>query len=134
RTLLGRHGLELIGGFNALALADPDRSEQQLAVAARSAAVLAQGGARCFVTCAVSDPGDWQRPTLDDRAWATLARNLGLIDTICADHGLTQVFHPHVDSLVETADEVERLLATSTVSFVLETGPLLIGGYDPLRF
>jgi inosose dehydratase len=134
RELLGRHGMRLIGGFNALALADPERSAEQLAAADRSAAVLASGGARFFVTCVVSDPDDWQRPELGDHNWATMADNLAELDRICARHGLAQVFHPHVDSLVETADEVERLLATSPVSFVLETGHLLIGGYDPLRF
>lgn len=134
RTLLGLHGLELIGGFNALALADADRIDEQLAVAARSAAVLADGGARWFVTCAVADPADWRRPSLDDHAWTTLVQNLERVEAVCADHGLVQVFHPHVDSLVETAAEVERLLSMSAVSFVLETGHLLIGGYDPLHF
>jgi inosose dehydratase len=134
RELLGRYDLRLIGGFNALALADPARTDEQLAVATRSAGVLAAGGAAYFVTCVVSDADDWQRPELDDRAWATMVDNLDAVDRICAAHGLAHVVHPHVDSLVETAEEVERLLAASDVPFVLETGHLLIGGYDPLRF
>lgn len=134
RSVLERHGLALIGGFNALALADPDRAEEQLATADRSAAVLAAGGARYFVSCAVSDPDDWQRPALDDAAWSALVHNLAAIDRVCERHGLLHVFHPHVDSLVETAEEVERVLSACDVPFVLETGHLLIGGYDPLRF
>lgn len=134
RAVLARHGLGLSGGFNALALADPARRDEQLRTAERSAALLAAAGARHFITCAVSDPDDWQRPSLDDEHWALMLEQLDAIDRICHDAGLTQVFHPHVDSLVETAAEVERLLEASSVSFVLETGHLLIGGFDPVRF
>jgi inosose dehydratase len=134
RQLLERHGMGLIGGFNALALADPERSAEQLAAADRSAAVLASGGAQFFVSCVVTDPADWRRPGLDDAGWTTMVTNLAEIDRICARHGLVHVFHAHVDSLVETAEEIERLVESSDVAFVLETGHFLIGGYDPLRF
>lgn len=134
RTLLAAYGLTLSGGFNALALADPARRDEQLHTAERSAALLAAAGADYFVTCVVSDPDDWQRPPLDDVNWATMVDQIEAVEQICADHGLAHVLHPHVDSLIETADEVERLLDASPVAFVLETGHLLIGGFDPLRF
>lgn len=134
RSMLAAHGLTLSGGFNALALADPARRDEQLRTAARSAALLAAAGADYFVTCVVSDPDEWQRPELDDEHWATMVAQIDAVGAICADHGLAHVLHPHVDSLIETAEEVERLLDASPVPFVLETGHLLIGGYDPLRF
>jgi inosose dehydratase len=134
RELLDRYGMRLTGGFNALTLHDPDRSEEMLTRAAESADVLAAAGADCFVTCAVSDPDDWQRPAIPDDGWRTLVENLDRIDELCADRGLVQAFHPHVDSIVETAPEIERLLATSKVRFVLETGHMLIGGMDPHAF
>lgn len=134
RTLLDRFGLRLTGGFNALALHDPDRAAAALADAEAAADVLVAAGADYFVTCAVSDPDDWQRPDLDDRQWQTLVDNLARIDELCAERGLVQAFHPHVDSIVETAAEIERLLATSSVRFVLETGHMLIGGMDPHAF
>lgn len=132
--MLAGYGLTLSGGFNALALADRSRRAEQLEVANRSAALLAAAGADYFVTCVVSDPDDWQRPELDDADWTAMFEALDEVEKICAEHGLTHVLHPHVDSLIETADEIERCLAASSVSFVLETGHLLIGGYDPLRF
>lgn len=134
RMLLDSHGMRLTGGFNALVLHDAARTESTLETAEAGAALLAAAGATCFVTCAVSDPDDWQRPVLTDAEWATLAVNLERLDEICARHGLQQVFHPHVDSIVETAEEISRLAAATTVSFVLETGHMLIGGMDPLQF
>ena len=35
------------------------------------------------------------------------------VEDIASDHGLRQVVHPHVATLVETADELERFLAAS---------------------
>lgn len=126
--------LDLTGGFNALALADPARTEATLAQAHESARLLAAAGATDYVTCAVSDPDVWERPTLTDEQWDHLYEMLDRVGEIVAEYGLTQVFHPHVDSLVETADEVQRVLDNSDVRWVLETGHLLIGGYDPVAF
>ena len=40
--------------------------------------------------------------------------------------------HPHVGTMVETADDVERVLAGSGIGLCLDTGHLLIGGADPV--
>ncbi len=132
--LLGRHDLRLTGGFFALALADPARTDETLALAEQSAAMLAAVGAEYFVTCPVTDPGDWSRPGLTDEQWRHLVAMLDRLDEICAAEGLTQALHPHVDSLIETAVEIERVLDSSPVGWVLDTGHMAIGGFDPLEF
>ncbi len=134
RALLDRFGMRLTGGFNALVLHDAERSAETLASATAEADLLAAVGATCFITCAVSDPDDWQRVELTDDQWSTMAENLARIDELCEQRGLVQAFHPHVDSLVETAPEIERVVAMSSVAFVLETGHMLIGGLDPYEF
>ena len=134
RALLDRFGMHLTGGFNALCLHDDARTDEMLARAVERADRLAAAGATHFVTCAVSDPDDWQRPDLTDDDWSTLFTNLERLDELCRERDLVQAFHPHVDSVVETAEEVERVLDSTTVGFVLETGHMLIGGMDPLAF
>jgi inosose dehydratase len=134
RALLDRFGMQLTGGFNALCLHDDARTDEMLARATASADRLAAAGATHFVTCAVSDPDDWQRPDLTDAHWSTLFTNLERLDELCRERDLVQAFHPHVDSVVETAEEIERVLDSTTVGFVLETGHMLIGGMDPLAF
>ena len=52
------------------------------------------------------------------------------VDAIAADHGLRQVVHPHVATLVETADELERFLDASDVPICLDTGHVTLGGAD----
>lgn len=134
RRTLADHDLTLTGGFVALVLHDEAVIDETLRRATEAAELLADAGARNFVSCAVSDVNDWSRPELSDDQWATLARSIEQVDTICTERGLQQVFHCHVDSLVETAEEVERVLASTTVRFVLETGHMSIGGLDPLEF
>ena len=134
RGTLHDHRLRLVGGFNALALADPTRVDDSLEQAERSARVLGAAGASTFVTCIVSDPADWQRPELSPSGWSHAFSMLDRVGEICASYGLTQVFHPHVDSHVETAEEMQRVLDGSGVAWVLETGHMLIGGYNPLQF
>ncbi|MEJ7801505.1 MAG: sugar phosphate isomerase/epimerase [Ilumatobacter sp.] len=134
RALLAEHGMTLTGGFNALVLHDRRRADDMLSVAAASADRLAAAGADNFVTCAVSDPDDWQRPELTEEEWETLYDSIGRLDELCRQRGLVQAFHPHVDSIVETASEIQRVIDSTNVGFVLETGHMLIGGMDPLAF
>ncbi|MXW61291.1 MAG: TIM barrel protein [Acidimicrobiaceae bacterium] len=127
-------GLDLTGGFNSLALADAARRDETLRQVHQSAQLLAEAGATDYVTCVVSDPQDWTRPELTDAHWSQIFSMLNEVGGTVAGYGLTQMLHPHVDSLIETAAEVQRVLDNSEVRWVLDTGHLLIGGYDPVEF
>ncbi|MDP1876268.1 MAG: sugar phosphate isomerase/epimerase [Actinomycetota bacterium] len=134
KEILESHGMALTGGFVPLVLHDPD----QLAVAVENAKAAAELFAYCggdrFVTAAVQDYS-WSRPIpLDRGGMALLARGLRLIDEVCADYGVVQVLHPHVDTLVETKADVGLALELSDVMWCLDTGHLAIGGTDPLQF
>jgi inosose dehydratase len=131
REQLDRHGLRLVGGFVPLVLHEP---QLDTAEAERIAAVLAGAGADVFVAAAVADAG-WAPPVpLDTDDWHRLARHLGEIERRVADHGLTLALHPHAGTQIETARDVETLLAVSDVGWCLDTGHLLIGGADPAEF
>ena len=71
------------------------------------------------------------RPTLDEQRWATLLANLDRIDAVAAEHDVRAVLHPHVGTMIENGDEVQRVLGGSSISLCLDTGHLLIGGTDP---
>ena len=133
-ALLQPRGLRLVGGFVPLALHDAAQRAGSRDIATACAQVFAAAGATRFVTAAVVDQA-WSAPRrLDDAEWRTLADGLALVDDICASKGITQVLHPHVGTLVETAEDVERALALSDVRWCLDTGHLTIGGVDPVAF
>jgi inosose dehydratase len=133
KARLDHHGLALVGGFVPLVLHEPD-AEAALHAADEIATTLARAGADVFVAALVMD-ADWAAPApLSDAQLATLAEHLHLAAGVVAARGLTFALHPHAGTLVETAADVERLLAASDVGWCLDTGHLLIGGCDPLAF
>jgi inosose dehydratase len=44
------------------------------------------------------------------------------------------VLHPHVGTMVETDDDIMRVVNGSTIKFCLDTGHMFIGGCDPVEF
>ena len=132
RTLLGEYNLSLVGGFVPLLLHLPDARAAMADQARSAAATLAAAGGTHFVSAAVSSHAAWERPALDAADWATLLKGFDIVEEICTEHGLTQVLHPHVNTLIETAAEVDRFLNNSGVRFCLDTGHLFIGGADPV--
>lgn len=133
-NLFAQYDMRLLGGFIPLVLHDADQADEAMDQAREAAQTLAASGAWHFITAAVTS-ADWgPRTELSSENWDHLAAMLSAIDDICAEHGLTQVLHPHVDTVVETADDVEAVLSRSAVKWCLDTGHLFIGGTDPLAF
>ncbi|MEY4380022.1 MAG: hypothetical protein RLZZ378_425 [Actinomycetota bacterium] len=56
------------------------------------------------------------------------------IDKICADFGLENVLHPHLQTTVETKSDVDRVLDGCDVKWCLDTGHMAIGGVDVVEF
>ena len=102
--------------------------------ARQAARTLSAGGAEVFVTAVVVDAGWSPRVPLSAAQWSHLFDGLDMLDELCAEYGLTQVLHPHVGTLVETADDVARTLEGSDCRWCLDTGHLAIGGVDPAAF
>jgi len=133
RALLDKHELRLVGGFAALVLHEPAQRGQTLAEAEHTARLLAAAGAEVLVVAAATGQDGYDsRPVLYDAGWAQLVTTIAEVAEVAARQGIRTTLHPHVGTMVETAPEVERLLATSDVPLCLDTGHLLIGGADPL--
>jgi inosose dehydratase len=133
-ALLAETHTRVVGGFVPVALHDEMQRAETERIVRSAAALLATIGAEFFVTAAVADL-DWSpRRPLNGPEWESLAEGLQLIDEVCASHGLTQVLHPHVGTLVETADDIEHVLAVSGVRWCLDTGHLTLGSVDPVAF
>jgi inosose dehydratase len=129
--LLGSYGLKSVGQFAPVLLHDaahdpvPD-------IATPLEALVATGADVLVVAAATGTDGYDARPTLDGPQWETLLANLNRVESAAADRGVLAVLHPHVGTMVETKDDVDRVLAGSSIRLCLDTGHLLIGGTDPL--
>jgi inosose dehydratase len=138
---LADSGLALAGGWVDLRYAD----------AAGFAADLAglDAALDVFTAVEVPDPRFAPRPTLacppnpERFARPGLAHG-GLADFAafaarvqqaadrCRKHGLEAVFHHHLGTDIESAEEIQQLLDTTDVSLCLDTGHLHLAGGDPL--
>ena len=134
RAVLEAHGLALAGAFVPLVLHDPAHDAETIATASRAADVLAGAGGDVFVTAAIVDDAWSPRRPLEDDEWNHLAAMLQRVTDLTSERGLQHVVHPHIGTVVQDADEVERLLELSPVPWCLDTGHLWVGGFDPVDF
>jgi inosose dehydratase len=68
-----------------------------------------------------------------DRDYGNLAISLDEIATIAEGHGLTASFHPHLSTIVESPEQIDRVLGQSRIDFCPDTGHLQAGGGDPVE-
>jgi inosose dehydratase len=133
RSALEPYDLALVGGFVPLVLHEPS-ADAALAAARRVATVMAAAGADTFVAALVQDAA-WAPPRgLDDEGWWRLASHLEQVAALVAELGLRLVVHPHQGTLVERAEDVDRLASLIDVGWCLDPGHLALGGYEPRAF
>jgi inosose dehydratase len=131
---LAGFGMTLLGGFTPVVLHDPARRQATIDSATATAKLFQRAGATKFISAVVQDM-DWSVPRpLTAEEQRHMVEMFGVLDEICAAHGLEQVLHSHVQTLVETRDDVNRVLDTCDVHWCLDTGHLAIGGVDPVAF
>lgn len=133
-ALLSNYGLALLGAFIPLVVHDELEASVTRKQATQAAAMLRDAGATYFITAAVTT-WDWDpKVPLTQSEWQRAYETLDWVEELCAEHGLVQAVHPHLQTVIETAEEVQRILDHTTAGFTFDTGHLQIGGYDPLAF
>jgi inosose dehydratase len=143
RRALEEHGLELTGGWCPFRFSEPEHWDEDRAALERTLSLFAAAGAR--------DPhpvfGDggsearWANPGrgqddpslgLDDAGWNRFLEGLKRAEDLVRGRGFEPTFHPHTSTHVEAPWEIERLLETSDIGLLVDTGHLLLGGNDPI--
>jgi inosose dehydratase len=132
--MLSEHRVQMIGGFVPLVIHDASLGSDTLRSAHETAEFFAATGATVFVSALVVDAGWAPRRPLSVQEKQHMVDMLGELDTLTASHGLLHVIHPHVNTLIETRDEVQFFLDETDSKWCFDTGHLAIGGYDPVEF
>jgi len=134
RELLDSYQLRLVGGFVPVVIHDATQEKATIDAVHRAARLMSDAGGMVFVTAAVADWSWGPHAPLDALQWRRSAKMLTTIDTIVSEYGMTQAVHPHLNTIIETRDEMQQLLEVSDVGWALDTGHMMIGGQDPLEF
>jgi inosose dehydratase len=127
---LAAHHLTAVGGFTPVVLHEPGHDPAPEIERLLDGYDAAHAGVM-VLSAATGRDGYDARPDLDEAGWKTLLANLDRLTGLAAAHGVSAVLHPHVGTMVERGEEVQRVLAGSAISLCLDTGHLLIGGTDP---
>jgi inosose dehydratase len=132
-AVLHAHRLRFVGAFVPLVL-HTAHADPALAAARAAARRIAAADGEVFVAALIEDEA-WSPPAaLTDAGWRRLAQGCARVEALAAEHGLRFALHPHVGTLVESAEQVQRALAETSVGWCLDTGHLTIGGTDAARF
>ena len=139
RDALAARGLSLSAGYVPRLSPDRSRRAAVLDLTRSVGALVAGAGAPYLVVLAAmyrdADRRPLQRRGLDADAWRALVDEIDAVAHVARDElGLRIAFHPHIDSLIETPDEIDRLLqdASDGVELCLDTGQIAYRGGDPV--
>jgi inosose dehydratase len=124
-------GLRAVGGFVPVVLHDPAHDPVP-EVAKALEGFVAAGAGTLVLAAATGQDGYDGRPVLTDGEWDTLLTQLDKLAALATGRGVLATIHPHVGTMVENADDVDRVLRGSSIGLTLDTGHLLIGGVDPV--
>jgi inosose dehydratase len=133
-AVLAELGMEATGGFFPIVLHDPAFNPMPRVEAELDAYEAC--GAKILVIAAEQPGGNYdvKRPELDEATWQVLLNNLKRIDEYAASRGITATVHPHVGTMIETKEDIDRVLEGTAIGFTFDTGHMFIGGTDPVEF
>lgn len=131
---LADHSLKAVGGFVPAVLHDPDHDPLPGIQRELAGYESARAGTLVLAAATGIDGYDAARPRLDGAGWATVFGNIDRILDAAAAVGVKVALHPHVGTMVEAQDDVDRLLAGTGLDICFDTGHMFIGGIDPVAF
>jgi inosose dehydratase len=142
KQVLDRHGLELVSGWYSMALLERDVDAEWAAIQDHKT-LLQAFGARVLIVAETSNAihGDRsislsRRPKLTEAQWLVFTERLGNLASRLSGEGMQLVYHHHMGTVIETGDEVHRLMqmTPATMHLLLDTGHLTFAGADPVEF
>jgi inosose dehydratase len=143
RRRLDERELAMTGGWCPIHFSEPEHWDEDLAALDQTLALFAAAGAT-DAHPVFGDGGSearWANPGrgqedrslgLDQSGWARFLEGLGRAEDLARARGFEPTFHPHTSTHVEAPWEIERLLETSDIGLLVDTGHLLLGGSDPI--
>ena len=139
RAVLEAHGLALVSGWYSAELLRRD-ARAEIAAIRDHLALLRDCGATVLILAETSNAihGDQRmplanRPRLDAGDWLQFGARMTEVGKAVAEAGLALAYHHHMGTVVESADDIARLMDATgeSVHLLLDTGHATFAGADP---
>lgn len=141
-AVLAAHGLRLVSGWHSTHLAERALASEKAAflrhlrLLQRLGAniVIAAECSRCVHSRRDAPLGfDGDRPRLTPDEWKRVLAGFRALTGLCAQEGMKLAYHHHMGTVVQTADELDRLLAgVPALHLLFDPGHLAFAGIDPI--
>jgi len=138
--IMRAHGLAVVSGWHSGRLLERDAEAEIEALGPHLQLLRAMGcGVMVFAETTGSVAGERgtpvrRRPVMADAQWPVFLARLDAVARYLAAQGVRMAFHHHMGTAIETAAEVDRMLAgtSEAVGLLLDTGHFTFAGDDPL--
>lgn len=127
RGLLAETAVELVSVYTGANFIYDEILPDELHRVQRAAELAATFGAGRLVV----GGGARRAAGTTDEDYDRLAAALDRVTDIAEGHGLEASYHPHLTTIVESPQELERLLPRTRIGFCPDTAHLAAGGGDP---
>jgi inosose dehydratase len=128
RHLLADHGLALVSVYTGANFVYDEILDDELHRVGRAAELAAAFGAQHLVV----GGGARRARGTTDHDYERLAAALDRVCDLAEAHGLGACYHPHLTTIVESPDELDRLMSRTRIDFCPDTAHLVAGGGDPV--
>ncbi|WP_105430987.1 MULTISPECIES: myo-inosose-2 dehydratase [Neorhizobium] len=141
KAVLEPRGLRYVSGWHSLNLLVNSVEDEKRAMQP-ALDLLKAMGSKVIIVCETSNAihGDDgkavnDRPKLPDNEWKSFGAGVEALAEFAAGQGVTLVYHHHMGTIVESEDEIDRLMAHTGpyAKLLLDTGHCLFGGGNPER-
>ena len=139
-AVLAAHDLAFISGWYSSELLRRD-AQAEIAAMQPHLALLRGAGAKVLIVAETSNAihGDQavplsRRPHLADDAWQHFGARMTEVGRAIEDAGLALVYHHHMGTVVQAAEDIDRLMENTgdSVKLLLDTGHATFAGADPV--
>lgn len=144
KQALASRGIQLVSQWKSVLFSAPEYRESELAAYRAHVEFLSRMGSKVISTAEVGGslhfdprrtPNEKEVLRLDEAGWQSLAEGLNAAGSIAAEYGMKLAYHHHGGTVVESGEEIDRLMALTDPSLVwllYDTGHAHYGGSDPL--
>lgn len=141
KAVLEQRGLRYVSGWHSLNLLTQSIGEEKAAMQP-ALDLLKAMGSKVIIVCETSNAIHGNdavavndRPKLAEAEWATFGAGVEALAEYAAAQGIALVYHHHMGTIVESEDEIDRLMAHTGphAKLLLDTGHCLFGGGNPER-
>ena len=141
RAVLAPHGLAFVSGWHSINMLVNDL-EREKAILQKQLDLLKAHECSVCIVCETSNAIHGadatplsRRPVMNETQWARFTGMLEELAAQCADQGIDLVYHHHMGTVIQTADEIDRLMRQTgpATKLLFDTGHAYFAEADPLE-